>query len=119
MKSSNQMRVLLDENAYHAIEAMIEELKAQGDYLKINPSRLASWVINRFHRDGFKKAIPQICQDHFNSKEYLKNLAAQVDGNENAAALLTEALAAIKSKNRAVPTSAKSKKEKPPEESQP
>lgn len=118
MKPSNNLRVLLDEKSYQSIEEMIEVLKKEGSFIKINPSRLSSWIITHFRNEMFEKCKQAIIQEHFNSKDYLKDLASKIDGNENVADLLNEALLTIQTRNKANRINAKSKKEKTHKESE-
>jgi len=96
MKSSSAMRTLLDPEAQQALEKMIERLKESGHFLKINPSRLTSWIVCQFLEDGFEKSLPLILQDHFNSKEYLRNLVKNFSEADDLEKFLKETLQQIK-----------------------
>lgn len=119
MKSINHLRVLLDEKSYHSLEEMIDALKKEGNFIKINPSRLSSWIISHFREEMFEKCKQIIIQEHFNSKDYLKDLASKIDGSENVADLLNEALLKIQVRNKSSRTNAKEKKDKTIKESEP
>ena len=93
---TNQMRVLLDEEAFRAIETMLEELNSEGECLKINSSRLVSWIICKFSRDYYRNNFQVICQDHFNSKLYLKRLAQNLSATDDLEQVLKETLQRIK-----------------------
>lgn len=118
MNKQAQFRVLLDTNAQEALTEMLQELKDSGDFVKINPSRLVSWIVEGFRKESFEKKKDQIIQDHFNSKEYLRDLATKIQSSDNAADILANALQKIQMRNKRTNVK-KSKKEKPAEEDQP
>lgn len=111
MNKQTQFRVLLDTNAQEALTEMLQELKGSGDFVKINPSRLASWIVEGFRKESFDKKKDQIIQDHFNSKEYLRDLATRIQSSDHAADILADALQKIQIRNKR-PNVKKIKKEK-------
>jgi hypothetical protein len=110
MNKQTQMRVLLDDEAQGALVTMMEALKTDGDYIRINPSRLASWIVKRFKRDYFERNKDLISQDHFNSKEYLKNVAKNISDSDDLEKVLRETILQLK------PTRAKSVTKTRPQE---
>ena len=92
MKSQNHLRVLLDSDAYASLENMLEALKGSGDFVKINPSKLVSWIITKFEAESFERNKAQIIQDHFNSKEYLKHVTQRISSEDDLEAILKVAL---------------------------
>lgn len=102
MKSQNHLRVLLDSDAYASLEKMLEALKGSGDFVKINPSKLVSWIITKFETESFERNKAQIIQDHFNSKEYLRDLATKIQSSDNAAEVLAAALQKIQLRSKKI-----------------
>lgn len=102
MKSQNHLRVLLDSDAYASLENMLEALKGSGDFVKINPSKLVSWIITKFEAESFERNKAQIIQDHFNSKEYLRDLATKIQSSDNAADVLAAALQKIQLRSKKI-----------------
>jgi len=100
LKSSTVSRVLLDQEARQALEQMFTVLREEGKYIKINPSRLTSWVVSKFAKKYFGKSKSEIVKAHFNSKEYLKDLASNIEDNENPAEVLSQALKSIQAGNK-------------------
>jgi hypothetical protein len=111
MKVQTQFRVLLNSTAQDAVIEMIKVLKESGNFLKINPSNLVSWIVDNFKKDSFEKRKDEIIQDHFNSKEYLHNLATKIQSSDDAANILAEALQKIQKRSKRVNVK-KSKNEK-------
>ena len=105
-------RVILDDKANVSLLDMTEKIKAEGEYVKINPSRLASWIIEQFANLYFQEMKPQIVQAYFDSKEYLKAIAAKIDGRQDAEKILIEALNRIQTGNKKVYHAQKNKTEK-------
>ncbi|MCB9061370.1 MAG: hypothetical protein H6622_07615 [Halobacteriovoraceae bacterium] len=118
MNKQTQFRVLLDTNAQEALTEMLQELKDSGDFVKINPSRLVSWIVEGFKKESFEKKKDKIIQDHFNSKEYLRDLATKIQSSDNAADILANALQKIQMRNKRTNVK-KAKKERIAEESLP
>lgn len=58
------------------------------EHIKINASKLISWIVQRYATQGFQREQAKIAQAHFNSKEYLKRVMAK----SSSEAELTEAL---------------------------
>lgn len=79
MKPTKRMRVLLDEGAELALSSMNEILKQEEKFILINPSKLCSWIISEFFKSNFEQAKGKIIQSHFNSKEYIRSLADEMD----------------------------------------
>lgn len=118
MKNQNLLRVLLEPEAKSSLEKMLEALKKNGDFVKINPSKLASWIITKFENESFEKHKTKIMQDHFNSKEYLLDLATKIQSSDNAADVLASALQKIQPRSKKINVK-KDSKEKLTEKSRP
>jgi hypothetical protein len=100
VKTKNQLRILIDSEAQLSLEAMLESLKTSGEFIKINPSRLVSWIVTQFKAESFELYKSQILQDNFNSKGYLRDLATKIQSSDDAAAVLAAALQKIQIKNK-------------------
>lgn len=98
MNKQTQFRVLLDTNAQDALTEMLQELKDSGDFVKINPSRLVSWIVEGFKKESFEKKKDQIIQDHFNSKEYLRNIAKTISDSDDLEKVLRDTIMQLKPK---------------------
>jgi hypothetical protein len=118
MKNQNHLRVLLDADAHSSVEKMLEALKGSGDFVKINPSKLVSWLITKFETESFEKHKSQIIQEHFNSKEYLRDLSTKIQSSDNAADVLATALQKIQLRSKKINVK-KAKKEKLTEKDRP
>jgi len=99
MKTKQPLRILLDLNSQSSIDEMLENLKNSGEFVKINHSKLASWIINKFKTEMFERHKAQIIQEHFNSKEYLINLATKVQNTDDASEMLEIALRKIQKRS--------------------
>ncbi|NOT77737.1 MAG: hypothetical protein HOP07_01895 [Bacteriovoracaceae bacterium] len=109
MKNKNPLRVLIETDAQESLDEMLINLKGNGNFVRITPSRLLSWIITKFRTESFEKHKNQIIQEHFNSKEYLRDLATKIQNSDDAAILLTAALEKIQMKSKKM----KYKTEKP------
>jgi hypothetical protein len=90
-KSPDVGRVILDEKAKLAVEEMLDILKKQEDCIRLNSSKLVSWIVARFRHSRFERDQQAIVKAHFNSKEYLKKVVSQSATETD----LTEALQAM------------------------
>ena len=72
MNEQNRVaRVLLNRNAKTSTNKMMELLKTENKFIKVNPSKLVSWIVNRYFQNYFIKDKKLVVDAHFNSKEYL------------------------------------------------
>lgn len=115
MNKQTQMRVLLDDEAQCALVVMMEALKTDGDFIRINPSRLTSWIIKKFKRDYFERNKDLITQDHFKSKEYLKNVAKNISDSDDLEKVLRETILQLKPARAKSVSKARSQEQKPEE----
>jgi len=100
-KNQNTGRIILNEEAKSSLLQMLESLKGDGEYLKITPSKLTSWVVNRYFITSFEKEKKIIEKDHFNSKGYLRNVLKGIEGEDDLEKALQTALARVnRTKNR-------------------
>lgn len=112
-------RIVLDDKANESLLDMTEKIKAEGNFVKINPSRLASWIIEQFANLYFQEMKPQIIQAYFDSKEFLKTIASKIDGKQDAEKILIEALNRIQTGNKKLYHAPKTKTEKINQKSKP
>ena len=84
-------RLILDEGAIAALSSMYEEMKNQ-KCIKITPSKLGSWIISEFYKSYFTRYKKKISKEHFNTKEYLKNIVTNIDENDDIEAVLKSTL---------------------------
>ena len=118
LNKQTQMRVLLDDEAQGALVVMMEALKTDGDFIRINPSRLTSWIVKKFKRDYFERNKDLISQDHFNSKEYLKNIAKNISDSDDLEKVLRETILQLKPARAKSVSKARSQEQKPEESDQ-
>lgn len=76
-KTPDTGRVILDENAKQAVDEMLDALKKQENCIRLNSSKLVSWIVTRFKESRFESELNAIIKAHFNSKEYLKKIVSQ------------------------------------------
>lgn len=76
MNSRVPKRIVLTEDGVGSLQRMIEALRAEGDSLRITPSKLVSWILRRYETILFIKDKGVIARDHFNSKRYLQQAIA-------------------------------------------
>ena len=76
-KSADTGRVILDEAAKTAVNEMLTMLKSEEDCIRLNSSKLVSWIVTRFKASRFEHEQSAIIKAHFNSKEYLKKAVSQ------------------------------------------
>jgi len=111
MNHINTERIIIDERAQQALSSMLETLKNEGKFIRINSSKLSSWIIYFFFEENFKKEKEKIISAHFNTKEYLKGLASKIDVQEEAEGILIEALTQIQKNKSKTKNVQKTKKE--------
>jgi len=88
----NIARVLLNNEAKSSLNKMMELLKAENKFIKVNPSKLVSWILQSYAERYFSKEKEQIVKDHFNSKEYLKHVTQRISSEDDLEAILKVAL---------------------------
>ncbi len=91
-KTPDVGRVILDEKAKLAVEEMLDQLKKQEDCIRINSSKLVSWIVAYFRNSGFEHEQQAIIKAHFNSKEYLKKVMSRSSSEEDLSAALQTVL---------------------------
>jgi CHAT domain-containing protein len=84
-------RLILDEGAIAALSSMYEEMKNQ-KCIKITPSKLGSWIISEFYKSYFPRYKSKIAKEHFNTKEYLKNIVSNIDESDDIEVVLKSTL---------------------------
>lgn len=102
MKNKNQLRVLLESDAHTFLEEMLKVLKENGNFVRITPSQLLSWIVTKFKDESFEKHKNQIIHEHFNSKEYLRDLATKIDTSDDASKLLESVLQKLQTRRKKI-----------------
>ena len=67
-------RINLNERAAGELAAMVEQVKKEGECVKVSPSALASWIVSHFFGSSFEKRKGEIVEAHFDRRAYLKGL---------------------------------------------
>lgn len=92
---SSSARIGLDPAAQQAVTQMIDALKEQEDHVRINPSRLVSWIVTRYAASHFEADRAEIIKRHFDSKEYLKTAIKGVSSVQEMEQVLKSALSRV------------------------
>ncbi len=82
------VRLNIDEQANKTVELMLDHLKNNNDYIKINASKLTSWIIQRFYDNSFKREKSRIISDHFQKVDYFKSILNDMDESLDPEAML-------------------------------
>ncbi len=85
-------RVNLSEKASQAAFFMVHELTEENPHVRINPSKLCSWIIENYLRDHFSKEKERIVQEHFNPRRFLLESLKDVQTGEDIKSLFKTAL---------------------------
>ncbi len=88
-------RIILDEGANTALSSMYDELKNEA-CIKITPTKLSSWIIQKFYQSYYKQYKTKITKEHFNSKEYLKKIVSQMNDHDSIEEILKTTLMELK-----------------------
>ena len=99
-KTQLGLRVLLDSAAENQLQEMEAILSTENNFLKINPSRLTSWIVSHFYKYHFHQQKESIAKAHFNSKEYLRQLASEITGDDDAISKLSDALKGLQNSKK-------------------
>ena len=92
MKESFKGRLNLSEKASQALLFMVQDLKEKNPHIQLNPSKLCSWIIEKYSRDHFNIEATEIVQEHFNPKRYLTEMLKQTKTEEDIKALFENAV---------------------------
>ena len=92
MPNTPTSRVTLEKEAQESLAKMLSELKREGRFIKISPSKLASWIILCFAQKDFSKQKDKIIKAHFSSKAYLKDITNGLEDSPDLEAILRRAL---------------------------
>lgn len=71
---------------------MAATLLARDECIRLTPSKLVSWIVERYLDQGFERDQEKILQAHFNSKEFLRRAVAQASSDEELSRALEAAL---------------------------
>lgn len=97
---SKSSRVVLDKDSQEHLNKMLLTLKSEGSCIRISPSRLVSWIVSYFSKRDFSRQKKRIIREHFNSKEYLRHIAKNLNESDSLEAVLKETLNQIKPSKR-------------------
>lgn len=73
MKVKKSGLIHLSEDATNSMSEMLMELFKVDEHLKINHSKLASFILSDYRTRHFEKAKPRLVQAHQDKKKHLKN----------------------------------------------
>ena len=93
-------RIVLEKPAQESLAKMLIAIREEGKFVKVSPSRLASWIILHFETKHFPKQKDSIIKAHFSSKTYLRNVAQTLEDSPNLEKVLKEALNRIALKGK-------------------
>lgn len=74
MKEVFKGKLSLTQKASESLHYMVNELKEENPYIKISPSRVASWIIDDYVKNRFSSEMPKIIESHFDHKRYLTEI---------------------------------------------
>jgi hypothetical protein len=95
--SKDVLRVVLESDVKSAYDKMAGILKAENEFVKLNPSRLIGCIVKRFMTCYFEQDKTLIANEFFDSKEHLKLALKSAKTPEELEKALTEALERVKS----------------------
>lgn len=73
MKVKKSGLIHLTEDATNSMSEMLVELFKVDEHLKINHSKLASFILNEYHSKYFEKSKPRLVLAHQDKKKHLKD----------------------------------------------
>lgn len=91
-KKSDLGRAILDETAKTALNQMIADLKKEEACIRVSPSKLVSWIVEKYAKTGFVSDKDVIIKNFFDSKGYLKNMIRGAQSSDEIEAALRIAL---------------------------
>lgn len=80
IKKSSLIR--LNEEAINSMSIMLMELFKEDEDLKINHSKLASWIVTEFHAKHFEKTKSRLVLAHQDKKKHLKSAIETLGAEE-------------------------------------
>ena len=75
-------RINLGTEAIKALSSMIEELKKEGDFVKVTPSGLVSQIVGHYFKTDFAKERTRLVKEYTDRREYLKIILRDVKSEE-------------------------------------
>ena len=93
-KDSKVCRTNIDEASFRYLQEIMTELESESEFLKISLFKLNSWIITQFYKKYFKAEKKQLIKEHFDRKEYLKKVVANLD-NESGEEIVEKVRAAL------------------------
>ncbi len=86
-QKENSGVIRLNQEACHSMSVMLKELFKEDEFLKINNSKLASFIIFDFHQRNFEKARSKLVLAYQDKKKHLKDKIEGLDQEELDAAI--------------------------------
>ena len=96
-KDQHTVRIILEQGAALALNEMMKSLRATEQCIKVTPSKLVSWIIERYRLGSFAQDEQAIIKAHFNSREYLKKVVQEIGPGGDVTKALETALQKIRS----------------------
>ena len=83
MKDTNNIikkpsRIVLEKEAQESLTKMLASIREEGKFIKISPTRLASWIILQFESKHFLKQKDSIIKAHFSSKNLFNECSPEL-----------------------------------------
>ena len=109
-KDQHTVRIVLEQGAAVALDEMIKNLKVTEQCIKVTPSKLVSWIVERYRIGSFAQDEQTIIKAHFNSREYLKKVVQEIEPGGDVAQALQAALEKVRTDQSAPRPKRKQKK---------
>lgn len=100
MRKLKSGRITLEDKGRSALETMLHSLRESEGNIKITPSRLTSWILERFQATAFEKEKRSIIESHFNSRGYLRDALKGVKTEDELTAALQTVMQRMKPTRR-------------------
>jgi hypothetical protein len=96
LEHADTLRIHLDSIASGSYREMEEILKSQGKYVKFQPSRFISFLIQQYRNNHFEQDKEILMKEFFDSKEYLASALKNAKSTEEIQEVLDEAIKRLK-----------------------
>lgn len=81
-KNENTSVIRLSKDASSSLSTMLNELLKIDENLKINYSKLASYILTDFKKRSFERLKPKLAFEHQDKKKHLKGKIESLDSKE-------------------------------------
>ncbi len=95
----NSGRIALNEAAKRDTKLMLQNLLEDEGHVRLNASKLVSWIVCEFYKDLFEKKKEVIKKTHFNHKEFLKKALSEAQNEDDLKKVLENALHSVSTKH--------------------